>query len=433
MKHLATRLLALTMFALLPALSIGQDSIYSCDFEDATENAEWTLLGGTFPNQWYIDTATNNGGSNALYISNDNGTSNAYTVSVGSTQFVFAMRSLTLEVGEYVVSYDWKCKAQNNSDFMRVALIPESIADTLDAAVTIAGLSFNTMPAGWVVADGGTRLSGSSTWANKQATASVITGGNYKLVFIWYNNKVGGSQPPAAVDNITIVRNNCMSPAGLTVSDIDVHEAVLSWSGVAGSNYELRYSTTDNVTTATPYPNTDSTFTSAVLTELAANTRYYAWVRVTCNDEWIAFPQFSTLLACAPVTGVHVDSVDRNNALISWNSGTGAAYEPTGVVVTYGSAGSTQRTLTTTSNYIILTGLTGGVSYTASIRTICDHDTASSVSVSFSTPGCNASIGDGTDSSYVIGPSDNYRYSTYEWIFRANELNMPAGYITSIS
>lgn len=421
------------MFALLPALSIGQTSIYSCDFEDATENSEWLLLGGTFPNQWYIGSAVNNGGTNALYISNDNGVSNAYTVAAGTTQFVFAMRSLTLEVGEYVVGYDWKCNGQGNNDFMRVAIIPESIADSLDAAATIDGLRYNAMPAGWVVADGGNRLSGSSAWTNKQATASVIADGNYKLVFIWYNNKTGGTQPPAAIDNITIVRNNCMSPAGLTVSDIDVHEATLSWSGMAGSNYELRYSTVNDVTSATSYPNTDSTFTSAVLTDLAANTRYYAWVRVTCNDEWIAFPQFSTLLACAPVTGAHVESVDRNNALISWNFGTGAAYEPTGVVVTYGSAGSSQRTLTTTSNYIILTGLASATTYTASIRTVCDVDTAQAVTVSFTTAGCNYAVGDGTDSSYVIGPSDNYRYSTYEWIFRANELNMPAGYITSIS
>ena len=44
--------------------------VYSCDFEDETENKQWTLNSGVFgedcANRCYIGTAANNGGQNGL-------------------------------------------------------------------------------------------------------------------------------------------------------------------------------------------------------------------------------------------------------------------------------------------------------------------------------------------------------------------------------
>ena len=66
-------LLCFTVFA-----SFGQNVIYSCDFEDDTENANWILIdNGDEINSWYIGTGANNGGNNGLYISYD-GESNTY-------------------------------------------------------------------------------------------------------------------------------------------------------------------------------------------------------------------------------------------------------------------------------------------------------------------------------------------------------------------
>lgn len=76
-KHLFSILLLAAMF--LPWSVSAQG--YSCDFEDATENANWVTSEyvSTAVSHWYVGTATNNGGSNSLYISNDGGVSNAYT------------------------------------------------------------------------------------------------------------------------------------------------------------------------------------------------------------------------------------------------------------------------------------------------------------------------------------------------------------------
>ena len=58
--------------------SFGQNLIYSCDFEDDTENANWILIdNGDELNSWYIGTGANNGGNNGLYISYD-GENNTY-------------------------------------------------------------------------------------------------------------------------------------------------------------------------------------------------------------------------------------------------------------------------------------------------------------------------------------------------------------------
>ena len=101
------------MFALMAALLVpwvtgAQITLpYSCDFEDATENSAWTLVNGTLTNVWVIDTAVNNteGGNTALYISNNSGTSAAYTVT--NATVVYAYFEVYLEAGEYAVSYDW--------------------------------------------------------------------------------------------------------------------------------------------------------------------------------------------------------------------------------------------------------------------------------------------------------------------------------------
>jgi hypothetical protein len=44
---------------------------YTCGFEDATENGNWTILNGNSTNKFFIGTAVNNGGTQSLYISNN--------------------------------------------------------------------------------------------------------------------------------------------------------------------------------------------------------------------------------------------------------------------------------------------------------------------------------------------------------------------------
>ncbi|MBQ1732445.1 MAG: hypothetical protein II037_09570 [Bacteroidales bacterium] len=88
-------------------VSFGQNVIYSCNFEDADENASWTLANGNQTNKWYIGTAASNGGENGLYISNDGGTSNSYDT--GLTSYVYCFREINLDDnGLFLIEFDWR-------------------------------------------------------------------------------------------------------------------------------------------------------------------------------------------------------------------------------------------------------------------------------------------------------------------------------------
>ena len=76
---------------------------WSDDFEGT--NCGWELINGELTNQWAWGTAANNGGTHALYISNDGGTTNAYNGS--SETMVYAAKLLTFTGGTFEFSYDW--------------------------------------------------------------------------------------------------------------------------------------------------------------------------------------------------------------------------------------------------------------------------------------------------------------------------------------
>ena len=81
---------------------------YYCDFEDTVENAHWKFFLGSNTNKWVVDTAINHGGERALYVSNDNGSTNAYTVN--SSSRVWACRDLYFDphYSQFIISFDSK-------------------------------------------------------------------------------------------------------------------------------------------------------------------------------------------------------------------------------------------------------------------------------------------------------------------------------------
>ena len=142
---------------------------YTCGFEDATENGNWTIVNGNSTNKFFIGTAVNNGGTQSLYISNaTTGNTNTYTIS-GAPGYVFAYREISVTTaGSYTFNFDWKANGESTYDFLRVFLIPANATDTIvpraGATTAHTGITASATPSSWIALDGGTKLNLSSTW-----------------------------------------------------------------------------------------------------------------------------------------------------------------------------------------------------------------------------------------------------------------------------
>ena len=183
------------------------------DFESAADDSRWTLVNGSLTNKWVIGNAASNGGSRGLYISNNSGTGNAYTIN--SSASVFAYTTVWLNAGDYATSFDWRCNGESNYDYMRAALVPASIALTASGSEP-SEWSTTTVPTGAIAIDGDGRLNQSTTWQTKRAEVHITQSGLYRLVFYWRNDMSVGSMPPAAIDNVSLL--NAADVHNVTVS-----------------------------------------------------------------------------------------------------------------------------------------------------------------------------------------------------------------------
>ena len=278
---------------------------YSTGFEDATDNASWLFANATV-NQWCIGAAANHGGSNALYISNDGGTTYTYSATYPNAyQTSFAYRAFHFEKGDYTISFDWQCEGEPGYssssapyDFMQVVLTPASI--TIEGASaesgklgSIASFGKNTKnteieKAGYIRATCANPYSASypycflkqSTWSSGEIfNISIDNAGDYYLVFSWHND--GGVHiPPAAVDNISISKKACGDIKAISTAAITSNSATLSWNAIEGAvGYDYFVGATLNETMAQRI-----TAATITLTGLSANSDYTAYVRSVCAE-----------------------------------------------------------------------------------------------------------------------------------------------------
>lgn len=256
---------------------------YSTGFEEGQDLA-WEFVNGTLTNKWVIGSAVHNGenSTSAMYISNDNGTTNAYTVT--SATMVYATRDLQItEEGDYAVSYDWIANGESTYDYIRVVIVPMSVQ--LNAGTSLpTGLSSSATPSNWIAVDGGAKLNLSTSWANFTGVANLAPG-NYKLVFAWRNDTSGGSNPPAAIDNVSITKLPCSTPVTLALDTTVLSTTTASISWVSGAS-EFEYEYADSAFTPGMGQGTiGNTSTNSVdFTELQPSTHYYFYVRAICGS-----------------------------------------------------------------------------------------------------------------------------------------------------
>ena len=279
------------------ATAVGDS--WSDDFEG--DACGWELVNGTLTNAWAWGTATNNGGTYALYVSNDGGTTNAY--SNNSAAMVYATKLLNFAEGKYEFAYDWNANGESNYDYLRVALVPASVTLTAGTS-TPSGFGTTALPTGWIALDGGSKLNQATAWQS-QSVAVNVPAGNYYLVMAWRNDGGGGTTPPAAVDNVSITRVACgYDVEGLAVNNITTTTAAIAWT--AGEPGQWQVAIKEGADEWDIFPTIANTNTYTI-TGLNPSTNYQVKVRAYCGGSdygsWCEPVSFATECDIIPALG----------------------------------------------------------------------------------------------------------------------------------
>lgn len=284
---------------------------YFQDFEGATNDF---VLDATGTNKWTIGTGTNNGGTKALYISNDN-SSNAYTFnSIQNGTFASLQVDLS-SIANATLSFDWR---SNGEEF--------------DGIVYDYGEVYVNAGSGDILVSNTNEFHNSSVFSNKQIDLSPFVGGVITVKFKWVNDNVAGNQPPFAVDNISILPYGLPVLSTATVNDITYNSAisggtVTSDGGDLITARGIVYATTTNPTLSDNVINNGSdlgTFVSN-LTGLNSNTTYYvrAFATNTNSTYYGNEESFTTPAIDAPVA-ISATSINDTSFIANWDAVSGA-------------------------------------------------------------------------------------------------------------
>ncbi|MDR0831100.1 MAG: T9SS type A sorting domain-containing protein [Prevotellaceae bacterium] len=218
---------------------------YFSGFDTPEQRAGWTFVNKEqCVNKWNIGSAVSITHPNALYISNDNGNSNAYTGT--SSGYVSAYKEITLPAGEqFNIDFDWKSTGDDN-DFMYVCWNEDTTwtKNPINLTNNSAAMpSAATLKAQLLNGRTNIKVNKSLNWEHGKFTVTGM-GRPVKLIFFWANNSSGTYQSPAAIDNVNITKTNstCATPV-ITNVNINNSTATVTWTGSATS-YQLIYRNT---------------------------------------------------------------------------------------------------------------------------------------------------------------------------------------------
>lgn len=255
---------------------------YTCDFEDANENDNWTLI-GNYTNKWFLGAAVNNtpDGQTGLYISNNNGFSNNYS-NVTSTAWAYRDIDLDSAYSEYQISFDFKGVGENeNYDNLRVYVGPPA---TPPATSSTSG----ACPPGAVEIG---NFHNESDWIRPTIILNHTYSGVKRLYFLWWNDNGGGSSPAAAIDNLTVIGTTCGTPYNLDVSAITDSSATLTFHPALQNDNSWQALVVvhgDSLDESQAVSISDTTYEFG---NLLSNTFYDIYLRTDCGGEYSLWSQ----------------------------------------------------------------------------------------------------------------------------------------------
>ena len=319
---------------------------YVTGFEEGDDVA-WEFANDD-DNQWFIGTAANNGGSNGLYISNDNGASNTYTSQSNNS---YAYRDILVEeAGDYALSFDWRCVGETTQwDYMTVYLAPASAADPVAGSASLNG--WNQI--------GYDYFFNQESWTTFQTVIDTLQPGTYKLIFRWRDDSSTENNPPAGVDNISFVKLSCPQPTALHFDTAATTTTSLTIAWTAGGDESVWVYRVNGTGEWTPISENPYT-----ISDLTPGTLYNVELRAFCEEGDTSFSTTASLFtACAPVEQLpfEPDFTAMGNARFThpcWGKGSSSSNYPlvseTSGLTLYSYYYSSSWSTSTDSTYVIL-------------------------------------------------------------------------------
>jgi hypothetical protein len=181
---------------------------------DFTANG-WTVVNGTAPNKWFLGTVPTGFTNRVAYISND-AAGAAWAYANGSISIVHFYRDVTIPVGETEVKLNFKWQALGESgafDALMVSVAPTSYVPA--ASTTSLGTGTLASPATTIAQlwnATGVQVVNISIPAN--LTGNCTAASTIRLIFTWKNDGSGGTNPPAAIDDISLISQPSRVTAG---------------------------------------------------------------------------------------------------------------------------------------------------------------------------------------------------------------------------
>lgn len=266
-------------------------------YSDNLNTNNFTLINGAQTNKWAYGSAIGNP-ANALYISSDNGVTNAYNNGVASV--VQAYREIIVPNGttNASLSFDWRGTGESCCDYLRVWLVPVTFTPTAGTQIATGGGNIQV----------GSNFNQQATWTtftNNSVNLSSFAGTTMRLVFEWRNDGSIGTNPPAAIDNVSLTVPTCLVPVLTATTAITSTTATINWTAPAsapsnGYNYEVRTSGAagSGATGLTTSGAVGAGIVTANITGLTAATSYSVYVQSNCGgsgtSSWTTAGTFTT-------------------------------------------------------------------------------------------------------------------------------------------
>lgn len=289
--------LFLTLLFLISAKIDAQTTIISPagdgGFETGTTLAlnNWTATtGGAAANRWVSSTGATAGfsGTRCAYVTqNSAGLPPAFTYDIGTTRATHFYRNITVPAGEsnITLSFNWIGRGESTYDRMKIWIVPTTVTPIYGTAISASG----TAPTGNIQI-GATEYSLQGTWTTTSFTLpAAYAGTTVRLIFEWTNDNSLGTQPPSAIDNISLTSSPpCANPTLITATITSQTTTTVNWTAASpapGLGYQYYLSTSSTAPTAgtTPTGSTGAGVTTVNLTGLTIGATYYVWVRSNCN------------------------------------------------------------------------------------------------------------------------------------------------------